>query len=101
MDIVQIIEKYGLPILACGAMGYLIYYVWKWTTTEIKVIIKETSETLISLIDRIRMLDNDLIRLDQKMDTILQMKEQFEKERCEFLKQQQLLDKLRKDQESK
>ena len=31
--------------------------------------------TLIGLIDRIRMLDNDMIRLDQKVNTILDMRE--------------------------
>ncbi len=69
--IVEIVNKYGFPIAAATGMGYLIYYVWKWVTTEIKPILKETTETTINLIDSIRMLDNDLIRLDQKVDTIL------------------------------
>ena len=30
---------------------------------------------LIKLIDQIRMLDNDMIRLQEKIDTVLQMKE--------------------------
>ena len=32
--------------------------------------------TLIALIDRIRMLDNDLIRLNAKLDMIIQQKEE-------------------------
>ena len=40
-------------------------YVWKWVTEEIKPVTGEASKVLIDLIDRIRMLDNDLIRLNQ------------------------------------
>ena len=32
--------------------------------------------TLIALIDRIRMLDNDIIRLQQKLDTAIELREQ-------------------------
>jgi hypothetical protein len=60
MDIVTLINKYGFPIVAAGGMGYLIFYVWKWATTEIKPVLSEANTTLIALIDRIRMLDNDL-----------------------------------------
>ena len=35
--------------------------------------------TLIKLIDQIRMLDNDMIRLQQKVNTVLQMKENEKK----------------------
>jgi hypothetical protein len=36
--------------------------------------------TLIALIDRIRMLDNDMIRLDQKINTIIELKKQEKRE---------------------
>jgi len=57
-------------------MGYFIYYVWKWVTTEIKPVLSQANGTLIGLIDRIRMLDNDLIRLNQKLTVTLQLREQ-------------------------
>jgi len=41
MDIVELVNKYGFPIVAAGGMGYLIYYVWKWATTEIKPVLGE------------------------------------------------------------
>ena len=75
MDIVNLINKYGFPIVAAGGMGYLIFYVWKWATQEIKPVLSETSGTLIGLIDRIRMLDNDLIRLNQKINIVLMLRE--------------------------
>lgn len=74
MDIAELINKYGFPIVAAGGMGYLIYYVWEWATKEIKPVLGEANTTLIALIDRIRMLDNDLIRLNQKVNTVLHLR---------------------------
>ena len=34
---------------------------------------------LIDLVDRIRMLDNDMIRLQQKLQMVLEYKEEYEK----------------------
>jgi hypothetical protein len=79
MDLVALINKYGFPIVAAGGMGYLIYYVWKWATEEVKPVLSETSKVLIDLIDRIRMLDNDLIRLNQKVNVILSIREKENK----------------------
>ena len=74
MDIVAMINKYGFPIVAAGGMGYLIFYVWKWATQEIKPVLSEANTVLIALIDRIRMLDNDLIRLNQKVNVVLTLR---------------------------
>jgi hypothetical protein len=75
MDLVGLINKYGFPIVAAGGMGYFVYYVWTWVTTEIKPVTSEANNVLIALIDRIRMLDNDLIRLNQKVNVILSLRE--------------------------
>ena len=74
--IVDLITKYGFPIVAAGGMGYLIFYVWKWATQEIKPVLSEANTVLIALIDRIRMLDNDLIRLNQKVNVVLTLRGQ-------------------------
>ena len=75
MDLVQLINKYGFPIVAAGGMGYLIFYVWKWAIAEIKPVLSEANTVLIALIDRVRMLDNDLIRLNQKINIVLMIRE--------------------------
>jgi hypothetical protein len=75
MDLVDLVNKYGFPIVAAGGMGYFIYYVWTWVTKEIKPVLSEASTVLIALIDRVRMLDNDLIRLNQKINIVLMMRE--------------------------
>ena len=68
------INRYGFPVIAAAGMGYFIYFVWKWVTTEIKPVIGQANSTLIALIDRIRMLDNDLIRLNQKVETVMELR---------------------------
>ncbi len=73
-EIVELVNKFGMPVIMAVGMGYLIFYVWKWATLEVKPIISEASGTLIKLIDRIRVLDNDLIRLDAKLTTVLELR---------------------------
>lgn len=73
-EVVDLINKYGFPIVAAGGMGYFIYYVWTWVTKDIKPVMSEANTVLIALIDRIRMLDNDLIRLNQKVNIVLMLR---------------------------
>jgi len=79
-DLADLINKYGFPIIAAGGLGYFVYYVWKWVTEEIDPVISESNKVLIELIDRIRMLDNDLIRLNQKVNVILSLREKEQNE---------------------
>jgi hypothetical protein len=65
------INQYGFPIIAAAGMGYIVYFVWIWTTTMVKPILEEAYIVLVELIDQIRVLDNDMIRLEQKLKTIL------------------------------
>ena len=75
-DIVAAINQYGVPTVVTVGMAYFIYYIWKYVTTTILPSLNEASTTLIALIDRIRMLDNDMIRLDQKINTIIEIQDQ-------------------------
>ena len=75
MDIVEILDKYGFATLSAVAMGYFIFFIYTFITTEIKVKLSEANTVLIGLIDRIRMLDNDLIRLRSKLNTVLEIQE--------------------------
>ncbi len=74
MDVVELINKYGFPIVMAVGMGWIIKYVWEWCTKEVKPVISEANTVLVALIDRIRMLDNDLIRLNQKVNTVLHLR---------------------------
>ena len=72
--IAKYINQYGFPIIASGSMGYIVYFVWLWATSIVKPILTETTDALIELIDQIRLLDNDMIRLTQKLITVLSMR---------------------------
>lgn len=72
IDIGQIVGQYGFPIIAALGLGYFIYYIWTWVTEKVEPVVEESHMTLIALIDRVRMLDNDLIRLNTKLNMILQ-----------------------------
>lgn len=72
-DIAEAINKYGFPIIAASGMGYFVYFVWKWATEEIDPVLGSANKILIGLIDRVRMLDNDMIRLNTKLSMALEL----------------------------
>ena len=80
MNLAQIIGDYGFPIVATVGLLYMIYFIWGFITNEIKSKLAETMITLVGLIDRIRMLDNDIIRLQQKLDTVIELRNVTDKE---------------------
>ena len=75
MSVIEILNQYGFATLAAIAMGYFIYFIYKFTTENIKAKLGQANTAFIGLLDRIRMLDNDLIRLRSKLNTVLEMKE--------------------------
>ncbi|HAI40184.1 MAG TPA: hypothetical protein DCM40_19875 [Maribacter sp.] len=78
-DIAEIIQQFGFPILAMLGLGYFVYFVWTTITEKIDPATEEMKMTVLKLIDQIRMMDNDMIRLQEKLDTVLQMKENEKK----------------------
>lgn len=78
--LVKAINDFGFPVIAAFGLGYFVYYTWNWVVKEIKPVLDESTATLIGLIDRIRMLDNDMIRLNTKIQMILQEKQQKEEQ---------------------
>ena len=86
VDIVTLVNQYGLPIVVAGGMGYFIFFIWKYVTTQIKPKLGATFGVLVELIDRVRMLDNDLIRLEQKLNVFVEMREEQKLEELEDIK---------------
>ena len=84
-ELANAINQYGFPIIAALGLGYFIYYIWQWVTIKVDPIVHESHMTLIALIDRIRMLDNDLIRLDQKLNVVLEMREEQQQQKLKDL----------------
>jgi hypothetical protein len=79
VDLATTIKDLGFPIVAALGMGYFIYFIWKWVTETIDPIIGETMGTLIKLVDRVRMLDNDMIRMNMKLAMVLEHRHLLEK----------------------
>ena len=86
MDIVALVNDFGLPVVVAGGLGYFIFFIWKFVTTQITPKLGEAFVVLVALIDRIRMLDNDLIRLDQKLNVFIEMKEEQQLEELQDIK---------------
>ena len=76
MDVVTAIKDFGFPIVAALGMLYVIYFVWKTITQQVESKLDDAHIVIIGLIDRVRMLDNDIIRLQQKLDTAIEMRNQ-------------------------
>ena len=77
-ELANAIKEFGFPIVSVFGMGYFIFFIWKWVTEEVKPVLGEATSTLIKLVDRVRMLDNDMIRLNTKLAMVLEYKDEIE-----------------------
>jgi hypothetical protein len=81
--IVTLINDYGFPIVMMVGLGYFIYYIWWFVGEKLEPQIEKMHFALIKVIDQTRMLDQDLIRLQQKVNVVLEMKENLKKKENE------------------
>jgi len=79
LSIATLISEYGFPIVMMVGLGYFVYYVWWFVGENLEPEVEKQHFALIKLIDQVRMLDQDLIRLQQKVDVVLEMKENLKK----------------------
>ena len=84
--VIEILNQYGFATVDAVAMGYFIYFIYTFVTEKIIEKLDGQMVTLVALIDRIRMLDNDIIRLRSKLDTILEIREEEQKKKNEWYK---------------
>ena len=76
MDIVALIEKFGFSTVMVVGLGYFVYFVWQTITNKIDPAVDQMKTTIIRLTDQLRLLDQDMIRLQQKVNTVLELKEE-------------------------
>tara|TARA_R100000742_G_C4180148_1_gene15558 strand:- start:100 stop:369 length:270 start_codon:yes stop_codon:yes gene_type:complete len=76
MDIVQVVSEFGFPVVMVVGLGYFVYFVWQTITNKIDPAVQEMKITIIRLTDQLRLLDQDMIRLQQKVNTVLELKEE-------------------------
>lgn len=79
LNLINLLNKYGFATIAAIGMGWFIFFIYNYVTTEIQKKLSEMNTVLIALIDRVRMLDNDIIRLKSKVNTVLQLREKEKK----------------------
>ncbi len=78
MDIVQLVSDFGFPVVMVVGLGYFVYFVWQTITTKIDPAVENMKTTIIRLTDQLRLLDQDMIRLQEKVNTALELKEKNE-----------------------
>ena len=76
MDIVDLIQKFGFPTVMVMGLGYFVFYVWQTINNTIDPSISEMKKTIIRLTDQLRLLDQDMIRLKEKVDTVTKIRQQ-------------------------
>ena len=75
MEVVDLIQKFGFPTVMVIGLGYFVYYVWQTITKTIDPAVSEMKTTIIRLTDQLRLLDQDMIRLKEEVDTVVRLKE--------------------------
>ncbi len=81
MDIVALVDKFGFTSVMVIGLGYFVYFVWQTITNTIDPAVSEMKKTIIRLTDQLRLLDQDMIRLQQKVNTVLELNEKKEKDK--------------------
>jgi len=74
------VSDFGFPVVMVVGLGYFVYFVWQTITKVIDPAVEEMKNTIIRLTDQLRLLDQDMIRLKEKVNTVLQLKEDENKE---------------------
>ena len=74
ISIAQLIADFGFPIVMVVGLGYFVYYVWTTVNNIVNPAVEEMKMTIIRLTDQLRLLDQDMIRLQTKVNTVLKNK---------------------------
>jgi len=75
VDIISIVSEFGFPVVMVVGLGYFVYFVWQTITNKIDPAVQEMKVTIIRLTDQLRLLDQDMIRLQIKINTVLELKQ--------------------------
>jgi hypothetical protein len=75
VEIGPLIKDFGFPIVMAVGMGYFVYFVYQTIMLKVNPAITQMKTTIIRLIDQMRLLDQDMIRLQEKVNTALAMQE--------------------------
>ena len=83
MEIADLVAQYGFPTIMVVGLGYFVYFVWNFIGEHLDPATEKMHFQLIRVINQMRMLDQDLIRLQQKVDVVLEYRENERKKNQE------------------
>lgn len=97
-SVADLIGQYGFPVVMSVGMGYFIFFIWKFIGDKIDPALEDMHMALIRVIDQTRMLDQDMIRLQQKVDVVLEYRAR--QQVLEDAEEKEALKKLKEMEES-
>jgi|TARA_B100001094_G_C17622816_1_gene526723 hypothetical protein len=97
-SVAELIGQYGFPVVMSVGMGYFIYFIWWFIGEKIDPALEDMHMALIRVIDQTRMLDQDMIRLQQKVDVVLEYRAR--QQVLEDAEEKEALRKLKEMEES-
>ena len=72
-DWIGVVETIGIPAVVAVGMGYLVWTLFKNLIADIHKKLDTQHGMIVALIDRIRQMDNDMIRIDTLVRTAMDL----------------------------
>lgn len=72
-EVIQAIETIGIPAAGAVGLGYLVWTLFKSLIADIHKKLDTQHSMIVALIDRIRQMDNDMIRIDTMVRAALKL----------------------------
>ena len=76
---IEVVETVGIPAIAAAGLGYLVWVLFKSLISDIHKKLDAQNEMIVLLIDRVRQLDNDMIRIDTMCRSVLGVRPDLER----------------------
>ena len=70
---IGVVETIGIPAVVAVGMGYLVWTLFKNLIADIHKKLDTQHGMIVALIDRIRQMDNDMIRIDTLVRTAMDL----------------------------
>ena len=70
-DWISAIETIGIPAAGAAGLGYLVWVLFKSLIADIHKKLDTQHGMIVALIDRVRQMDNDMIRIDSMVRTAM------------------------------
>ena len=99
MDIVYLIETFGFEVVMIIGLGYFVFFVWQTINKIINPALDSMKATIIRLTDQLRLLDQDMIRLQEKVNTVLEYRER--QEILQDAEEKEALEEVKKNEKRK